>query len=169
MRGLKGPGETPSAMLEARALQITSQGLALAITDPTSGQPLGVARWRTPRRHLFARPVLEVHEADDEPLVSTVHRHWLFRRTWHVRDADGERVGSIRGTCLRGRFGQLLARCQPSPEGGVSFQSHERRELATLIGAAKEVQMTFAAEVQGDPFVKMVLLAAALLHTCPER
>jgi hypothetical protein len=29
--------------------------------------------------------------------------------------------------------------------------------------------MTFAAEVQGDPFVKMVLLAAALLHTCPER
>jgi hypothetical protein len=109
---------------------------------------------------------LEVREADDEPLVFTVQRRWLFRRTWQVRDADGNQVGSIRGPDLRGRYGQVLARQQAAQDGfSVQFRSHDRRDLATLVRVAADVRLTFAAEVQGDPFVKMVLLAAALLST----
>ena len=50
---------------------------ARAVLDALTGAPLGFAGWRRrawPR--WLSRPVLAVHEADDAPLLFTVHGLW---------------------------------------------------------------------------------------------
>jgi hypothetical protein len=155
-------------MLEARILLIQRSGPTHSVVTAPTGRPLGFARWRPQAggvwRHWFSRRLLEVHEADDEPLVFTVRQHWFLRSKWDVFDADGNQVGSIHGRLLGGRFGQVLALCEIASDGAtVVFRTYQRRDLATLVQAGADRRLTFAEEVQDDPFAKMVLLAATLL------
>jgi hypothetical protein len=135
------------------------------IVEPATGEVLGFACWQpaTPGawwRWLLA-PVLEVHEAEDEPLLCTLHRYWSLGTVWAVRDADGRAVATVR----RGTIEDPLGRCLAAPESAVDllvFRDLERQELATLRREPEGLLLSFTEEVRGEPFAKMALLAAAL-------
>jgi hypothetical protein len=131
-----------------------------------SGAPLGFAcrrqaeaaawwRWLT-------RPMLAVHEQGDEPLVFTVRRIWCLTPRREVLDADGNRVGLLQGAFLLGPHGRRLAhRERETVEGRTVFRDGAGHTLAELTGDGDR-QLAFHAEVENEPFAKMLLLAAAL-------
>ena len=146
--GSPGPGETRT------------------LVDPATGRLVGVARWQLPARRLwfpwFSGPVLTVHEADDEPLVFTVRRRGVLRPRWEVGDADGHRVALVWPGWVLDRFGDCLAWVDHAPNGGARFHGRDGREVAWLDWSGEDLRLTFAPELQGEPFIKMALLAAAL-------
>jgi hypothetical protein len=155
-------------MLEQRVLLVAPRGAAATqpILDGESGRPLGCARWRPPpaapwwRR--LAPPVLAVHEEEDEPLVFTVHRGWGLWPRHEVRDADGRPVGSLRGGCLRDAGGRPVAELAAGEgKGERVFRGRGGRELARLTPGPEGLRLAFNPDV-GDPFVRMLLLAAVL-------
>ncbi len=108
---------------------------------------------------------LEVCESEDESLLFTVRRQWGLEVRWEVCDADGHRVGMIGSEFLLDRFGRCLALVEPSGDAGrIHFRSLEGVELAALTLRGAEMLLRFALPPEGDPFVKMVLLGAALVR-----
>src|SRR5262249_55808233 len=90
----------PPSMLEYQTLLIRpwvppaapGPGSTRGLVDPAPAQAVGVVRWHPPPRSWLAwlaRPMLTVHETDDEPLVFTVRQRWALMPSWEVRDADG--------------------------------------------------------------------------------
>jgi hypothetical protein len=151
-------------MLEYPTLLLRPRGAsaAQAILDATTGALLGCARWQGgPWWERLLRPTLAVHEHEDEPLLFTVRRCWSLRPRHEVRDAEGRRVGFLQGPRVRNRFGRELAVLRP--EGGAAaFCAPDGRSLARLTEGALGVQVAFSADTDADPFLKMLLLAAAL-------
>ncbi len=88
------------------------------------------SRWEVeadgPWWRVFGRDVLAVHEHEDEPLLFTVRRAWSLLPRREVRDADGQRVGSLLGRLVQDRYGQTLAAVQCGEDGGV-FRSPQQR------------------------------------------
>lgn len=154
-------------MLEHRVLLVrpsTASGVRV-IVDGDSGKPLGFARWETePPRcwcRLFARSTLAIHEHEDEPLLCTVRRAWGLLPRCVVRDADGNPVGScsFMGRIIRDRYGRPLAGFHG--EDGT-IRSPTQRVLAELRATADGLRIAFSEVIVGEPFIKMLLLAAAL-------
>jgi hypothetical protein len=138
------------------------------IVDPASGSPLGSARWQMSATHFWLRwlssPVLEIREADDEPLLCTVQRLWSLRGAWEVRDADGRFVGRIRGAQLHDRLDRPLAVREHVPDNHSVRWRHIRGQLlASLASAAGGARLDFANPPADNPFTRMALLAAALV------
>lgn len=155
------PGAVPCG--EAAALEP-----AQAVLDAQTEAPLGFAGWRRGGRlwpRWLSRPVLAVHEGDDAPLLFTVHGLWGLSPRWEVRDADGNVLGVLCGPLVKDRFGRNLALCE-RPAGGVGrTRDREGRELMTVLPTAGGRRVAFAGEAEGNPFLKMLLLAAALVET----
>lgn len=132
-----------------------------AIVDGDSGAALGYARWETEPtpwwRRMFGRGVLAVHEQEDEPLLFTIRRGWGFIPRREVCDADGQPVGTLLGRLVNDRYGRALA----ALENGV-FRDANQHALAELSPTADGLRLTFGDEIASEPFVKMLLLAAAL-------
>jgi hypothetical protein len=135
------------------------------IVEPATGELLGFAGWQTSGAVFLwswlRAPVLEVHEAEDEPLLCTLHRYWSLGTLWAVRDADGRAIASVRRGFILDPFGCCLAAPLRGTRG-VSFHDPERQEMATVIEEPEGTLLTFAEELRGEPFAKMALLAAAL-------
>jgi hypothetical protein len=136
------------------------------ITCADTGQPLGFAR-RPPRpkrpwwRRLTAPP-LAVHEQEDEPLVFTVRRPWALSSRREVRDAESNPIGSVRGSRVENIYGRTLAVLGPADASGERiFRTPGGYELARLTPAADGLRLSFTPGVE-DPFLRMLLLAAAL-------
>lgn len=149
-------------MLEHRVLLLRSHTSPIqAIVDGDSGVALGFARWTptVPRAwwRPFGRGILEVHEQEDESLLFTVRRAWSLLPRREVRDADEQTVGVLLGHFIHDRFGRLLA----ALENGV-FRNPYQRDLAELTATNEGMRLTFGEDIAGEPFVKMLLLAAAL-------
>src|SRR5262249_36113921 len=136
------------------------------IIDPSSGAATGCARWRSAApllARLLAPPVLEVREAGDDPLLCTLLRLGNWGVVWQVRAADGHRVALIARREIRNRADRRLALLRERPERDeLEMQGQDGRPLAVLRRGAEGDWLTYAAEVEGNPFVKMALLAAAL-------
>lgn len=136
------------------------------IVDAATGRRLGVARRLLAEGSLFAwiaGPVVEVCEADDEPLLFTVQRAWPLAPRWEVRDADGHRVAVVRRNLVLDRHGQPTAWAHRVPEdGGIQFCDRDGVELAFLRQTGRGAELAFTEELDGEPFVKMALLAAVL-------
>ena len=153
-------------MLEHRVLLLRSctASAMQSIVDGDSGVALGFARWvpTVPRAwwRVFGRGVLEVHEQEDEPLLFTVRRAWSLLPRREVRDAEEQTVGVLLGHLIHDRFGRLLA----ALENGV-FRNPYQRDLAELTATNEGMRLTFGDDIAGEPFVKMLLLAAALQMT----
>jgi hypothetical protein len=133
----------------------TVAALGFARRDPWPGPPW----WR-----VLVPPVLAVHEQEEQPLVFTVRRAWglLLRR--QVRDADGHPVGGLRGASVESAWGRTVAILRPGENPGERvFRTPQGAELARLTPTPQGLRVTFAAGLD-DPFLKMLLLAAAL---CP--
>lgn len=148
-------------MLEHRVLLLRWRTSAVqSIVDADSGAQLGFARWQTPAgwwQRLLGGPVLAVHEQEDEPLLFTVHRAGSLWPRREVRDAEEQPVGCILGRLVHDRFGRLVAALQ---EG--LFRNPYQHVLAETARTAEGVRLTFGEDVAGEPFIKMLLLAAAL-------
>jgi hypothetical protein len=156
-------------MLEHRVLLLRG-GTAEAercIVDGDSGIALGTARWQHANgrgwRKWFHRRILEVREQEDEPLVFTVRRCWRFWPQRQVRDADEQEVGALIGHHVRDRFGRMVA----SFENGVFHAPDQPNTLAELTTTADGLRLTFDDDIAGEPFIKMLLLAASLLQPAP--
>ncbi|HEY7154310.1 MAG TPA: hypothetical protein VH575_10170 [Gemmataceae bacterium] len=153
-------------MLEQRVLLLRPRTASAvqAIADGESGAPLGFARWQaeTPSswRRLFGRSVLAVHEQEDEPLLFTVRRAWSLLPRREVRDAEDQPIGSLLGRLVQDQHGRVVA----SLQDGV-FRSPRQHILAELVSAPDGLRLCFHAGVADEPFVKMLLLAAALQMT----
>jgi hypothetical protein len=168
-------------MLEQRELLLqpctvfpaSGDGPAAALTpdrtvrDPFTGATRGLAGWRPRGRPWWlgwaGRPVLAVHEGDDAPLLFTVHRLWGLGPHWEVRDADGRAVGRLAGPLLKDRFGRNLALFERAPGGAARVRDAAGRELMALEPLPGGTRLTFADPGEGNPFQKMLLLAAALV------
>jgi hypothetical protein len=149
--------EYPTLLLPPRGASATQ-----AIVDASTGAPLGRARWRGgPWWERLLCPTLAVHEHEDEPLLFTVRRCWGLRPRHEVRDAEGRRVGFLQGPRVRNRFGRELAVLRQE-EGGAAFRTPDGRSLALLTAGPEGVQVAFSTDIDAEPFVKMLLLAAAL-------
>jgi hypothetical protein len=157
--------EQQSLLLRGWAARTRGTPPRRLIVEPASGELLGFACWQrlVPGswwRGLLA-PVLEVHEAEDEPLLCTVHRYWSLGTVWAVRDADGRAVASVRRGLIEDPVGRCLAVPEPAASA-ILFHDLERQELATLSRQADGLRLSFTEGVRGEPFAKMALLAAAL-------
>jgi hypothetical protein len=135
---------------------------------------------------LLQGQVWEARETEDESLLFTMQerraltpaRKWSH---WHVMDAEGSTVGTLdcrnrrelsRGetrTVARDSLGQPAAVLDHWPEGvGVPARvlqlgaPAELSELATVCLHRDSVHLEFASTLEGDPFAKMLVLAAVL-------
>jgi len=150
-------------MLEHRVLLVCLRTFSSVqtIVDGDSNIVLGYAR-REARsspwwRRLLGRSVWAVREQEDEPLLFTIQRAWGWLPRRCVCDAEGQWVGTLLGRRIHDRRGRLLA----TLETGV-FRAPDHRVLAELASTAAGLRLTFSEDVVGEPFVKMLLLAAAL-------
>lgn len=151
-------------MLEHRVLLVRTRSPVPSvrdILDGDSGAALGYARWQTEPsswwRRMFGCGVLAVHEQEDEPLLLTVRRVWKFSTRRRVCDADGQPLGDLLGRLIYDRYGRPLA----ALEDGV-FRAPDYLVLAELAATAEGLRLTFHDDIAGEPFVKMLLLAATL-------
>jgi hypothetical protein len=141
------------------------------IEDAATQTPLGLARDRPsqlpPILGWLARPVLAVYETEDESLLSTVARRWGMADRWQVGDADARLVGSVhwmgRNQAARihvlDRRGELVAAGSGTEPRLITSDGVE---LGNITLAPEGVRLTFAGGPLCDPFVRMLLLAAAL-------
>lgn len=153
-------------MLEHRALlmRARTRSAVQPIVDADNGAALGYARWEVETgrswRRLLGRGVLAVHEQEDEPLLFTVRRAWSLFPRRDVCDAEDQTVGSLAGRLVHDRYGRPIA----ALENGT-FRDPYRRVLAELALSAEGLRLTFSDDIAGEPFIKMLLLAAALQMT----
>jgi len=138
------------------------------VVDPVTDDVLGSARRHEGRSRLarlwwWGRPAIEVRESDDEPLLFTIWPGWGWARRWRVEDAEGTRVGRVVGPFLLDRRDAplgLLGR----EAGRTSYLDMQGDELAEVEVGDEGIRLTFLPDGQVSPFVKMLLLAAALVH-----
>jgi hypothetical protein len=151
-------------MLERRELLLrprSGPGMQ-TIADGQTGVAIGMARWMggndRPWWRWFRATHLSVYEADDQPLLFTVRRSWGPWRRTEVCDADERPIGTLHGPVLRDSLGRTLALMERA--GGV-FRGRSGEELARLVPGPEGARLLFHPDLL-DPFLKMLLLAAAL-------
>jgi hypothetical protein len=116
----------------------------------------------------LARPTLELYETEDQSLLCTVRRGWCPASRWHVSDADGRAVGTIRGAVLLNAFGRRLGVVEPLDAGTTQrLRAPDGRVVGTLRHRSDGTLLSFGADLEGDPFARMMLLAAALAEELP--
>jgi hypothetical protein len=146
------------------------------IHDADTTQILGFAcrRLGTPGAWFswLARPALDIYarEEEDTSLLFTLYGPWFWTRVWEIYDADEHLVGTLRGNLILDSIGRILATVE---RGAGTDSFHFRRQAGygptSLTQTEAGVHMTFAPEVAGDPFAKMMLLAAGLALTNGQR
>jgi hypothetical protein len=157
-------------LLPGDALPLGATGApesAHAVCDALTGEPVGFAVWRKQRGGWLARwlvrPVLAVHEMDDAPLLFTIHQLWGLAPTWEVRDAEGFVLGVLAGSVVKDHYGRNLALCLRTQDG-TQVRDAEGRTLLTLTETSGGKKLTFAPEAEANPFLKMLLVAVALVR-----
>jgi hypothetical protein len=129
-----------------------------AVEDAATGAPLGTARPVAPGGGwLPGRPLVEVREAGDAPLLFTVRGSWPCGTRHGVRDADGRPVGWVAGAVIADAAGRPLA--VRGTDG--AFRDGAGAVLARVERANGGVEIAFEGAAL-NPFGKMLLLAAVL-------
>jgi hypothetical protein len=134
-----------------------------------SGEPVGFARWqrRGPWWLPWKRRVLSIHEHDDQPLLFTVRRSLSLTPAFQVHDADDEQVGTLSFPWLLDRWGRPMAEYATLSQSGGVFRTLEGDVLADWMPAGSAVRLGLHQPAWADPFLKMLLLAAALHAPLP--
>ncbi len=186
---LLGPWAPPARW--SGHLRAEAGGQARAVHDLATAAALGFA-YRSPGTagvwpRWLARPRLEVYETEDASLVFSVCRAW-WSGAWDVSDAEGRAVGGFRagafrlsaeavrlwqlpagaagvkyrGTLVRDRFGRLLAWMDPAGPATGRLVAADGAALAHLSRSGQGTEVRFVPAQDGNPFLKMLLLAAVL-------
>ncbi len=158
--------EQPLLLLRRWHAQVPGRSLVL---NPRSLAPLGFVCRCVPNgllaRLCWWRSCLAVHESEDEPLLLTIEPALGLSPTWLVREAEGHVVGRIRGRSLVDIAGLPLAGLRATARSGVSvYQSPDGVDLAAVERDEEGVRLGFRPGTADNPFVRMVLLSAALVH-----
>lgn len=152
-------------MLEHATLLIRPPGPdgARPIVEAEGGTPLGFAQARIVRRWWWPTvTVLEVREYQDAPLLFTLRGTWSWRTCHEVRDADGFVIGSLSREHVHDEYGRRFAVRKAEAEGRWSLLSMRGQLLGQAQVEPQGVRLTFAPKIEREPFVKMLVLAAAL-------
>lgn len=158
-----GGARTPS---DRRRLCPTSKRL---LEDAESHEILGFATWWTCAspgwRFWLGRPRCTVHEELDDSLLFAMRPARFFRKSWTVLDADERTVGTVMKEWILDYDRRLLAQSWHTLEqrSHVVFRAPRGGELARLQPQETSWRLDFRAEAEGDPFLKMLLLAASLV------
>lgn len=161
-----------------------------AVHDLATASALGFA-YRSPGAagvwpRWLGRARIEVYETEDAALVFSVCRAW-WSGAWDVSDAEGRAVGGFRagvfrlsaeavrlwqlpaaaeakyrGTLVRDRFGRLLAWVDPAGAETGRLVAADGAALAHLNRTDQGTEVRFVPAQDGNPFLKMLLLAALL-------
>jgi len=157
-------------MLEQAALLLgppESSGRRV-ITTGDGGKVLGFACWRLRGKcwwRWLQRSVLEVHEQEDEPLLFTLSRGLTLLPWYEVRDADEQAIGRLLGPLIQDRNQCRCAFRQDDPAATTAvFANVQGACLARLSRDGAGVRLSFDQVLEQEPFLKMLLLASALLH-----
>jgi hypothetical protein len=137
------------------------------IVDAENAAALGSARRREHgglpwwRRPLW--PVLEVRESDDEPLLFTLRRAWGLLPRRELCDADGRRVGYLQGDAINDAWNRRIAiRSWDAARQASTFRTRNGNILAWAEREGAALRLTFGEMSAREPFLKMLLLGAAL-------
>jgi hypothetical protein len=164
-----GSGRT-AGLLEQSEIIISADSLA-----DSEGEKIG----RFVNLHTWSQHSLIIHELPEDPEVFRVRKLWSLLPTWELRDGDEEIVGYVQGKQIVDRWFQVLfhsrgdASADVAPPETQRFVSQSGKLAATVEVEAPDdlpsrevkVRLRFAAEVQQDPFAKMLLLGAVLIRT----
>lgn len=161
-------------MLERQGLTIGPYapgpaGRRRPVRDAATGEELGTVRPLSagPRWLSWLLPsAFAVHEAEDEPLLCMVRGGW--GRAWSIYDADGHLVGEVRRGVLYffDARGEVTAALQSGPERGAGrFRGGSGAALAMFSTGESGVLLTFLPGSEGDPLMRMTLLAATITAT----
>lgn len=165
IRGLRLKLDLRNPVLEAPKLWLCKEPSAphvMTVLDASS-QRLGLVREAA--RSWFAPRLLEVFELDDESLVFRLQRGLLSG--WAVSDAEGQMVGRLSGwqaNLLEDGGGRPVGSVQQLSAATTQIVAHDARELGRFEQSARGVELSFAADLTGEPFLKMLVLAATLVR-----
>lgn len=144
----------PSATAETGLLEeewLAIEGRALRGPDGEAGSarllPDGWRSW-------LLGPAQAIHEAGEQPLVFTLRRCWTLWPRWLVEDSEGERVGTVGGPWLLDRWDE------PAAQRGADGTFHSK--AGALLARWDGRRLEFAESSRGEPFLRMLLLAAVL-------
>jgi hypothetical protein len=114
---------------------------------------------------LLVPVVMAVRESGDEPLLLTLRRRWLLS-AWHeVREAEEQRVGRVLGPVIQNASLIPCAYHRQEREGTARIENVQGATLARLHRHKMGLSLVFEPTLEEDPFLKMLLLASALVNT----
>jgi hypothetical protein len=145
-------------------------------------------RWWT---RWLSSPRVEIYETEDASLVCSAQARWGWVRHWEVLDSEHLLVGMFRsdpqlaqipqilvgrirdarrgwrqryhGTLIEDRYGQLLAWIEePRAHEPARLLLPDGSEIGTVRSAGPNQHVHFDPVETGNPFVRMVVLAALL-------
>lgn len=139
------------------------------VTAPT-GMALGLVREITPRSlplaRWFSRSIWSIVENPDDSLLMTVHHPWGWVKPWEVFSAEDHLISVIDAGDIFDVSGLRSARVMADALNRWTIRNSE----GDVIGVFRrleggEVEIDFDSAIRGLPFVKMTVLAAALIET----
>jgi hypothetical protein len=145
---------------------------ARPIVDGGSSAPLGLIRYVGPASRtwlgwLHSRR-LDVLETEDAALLMTLLRPWGLFRLWDVYDAEERRVGSFYPPLVLDCDGSRRAVLESEGYGHGRLVSPPARPLAEYERRPdRSTRLQFAADLEPNPFLRMLLLGAVLAADGP--
>jgi hypothetical protein len=176
---------------DAQGARVSRSVAWISIVDVASGTALGSVHScgaRRPWSRWLAPTAWDVFETDDLSHVFSLRRTWPWSPEWTVHDAEGHGVGSVltrparladlrlflsdvrrpnfdrlAETRIEDHQGRCVARVQDNGDT-CFFLSISGTKLGCLSRRGEESELTFAAVTTQSPFLRMLLLAAALVR-----
>ena len=141
-------------------------GWSRTVHDAAAGSYLGRVRPASPQGWSWItwfRPLrLEALETDDDALLCTLIRSWGLVRSWELFDAEERRVGSLYPPMLLDSEGYRRGYTQfETPTLGHFIAPSGPRLARFEITEAHTLRLDFAADLEPNPFLRMLLFSAA--------
>jgi hypothetical protein len=118
--------------------------------------------WQSSWLRWLAPPVWDVLETEDESLLMTLHGDRFRPGHWEVLDSEPRFVGRIADRAISGCTGEVLATIRDDP---VRIEDHRGFIIASFEPCRSGTVLSFSAVLEDEPFLKMLVLAAALTGT----
>jgi len=114
---------------------------------------------------------LEVCETEDAALLMSLEQGWFGFGRWRVLDAEGLQVGSVIGPHLLDEQGSYFAAVLNESAAAKRIRRKDDAVLSQLeMTKEGSLIVRFAADLEANPFLRMVLLGACILQQpCPPR